>query len=364
MTTDITTATLGTPIQGVTLYSFTRFWHSRQMTFPELIREAARRGLGPGLEVVGFQSIRGFPDLDDEFVREFRSVVDETGLIPTALGANADAGMRRDRMLTADELVDYMTPQIEAARKLGFPIVRVQYSVTADDMERLLPVAERADVTLGMEIHAHHSPQHPTMQGLLERYEKLGSPRLGFIPDWGATMVQVPRSLLEKWRRRGISPDVINAVDEYWNEKQGNGGLSDEEQERQLAEFADFARSLGADEIAFELAVNAVTLFGHAEVEEWRDILPWAVHTHGKFYEIDENGEDPSVPARQIMALYVEQGYSRTISSEWEGFHWNDWENAFDVIASQQALLRDAATRSGSRMIVDAAEARALRGWA
>lgn len=363
MTTDTAATTLGTPIQGVTLYSFTRFWHSRQMTFSELVREAARRGLGPGLEVVGFQSLRGFPYFDESFVHEFRSVLDETGLVPTALGANADAGMRRDRMLTADELVDYMTPQIEAARRLGFPIVRVQYSVTADDMERLLPVAERAEVTLGMEIHAHHSPNHPTMQRLLERYERLDSPRLGFIPDWGATMVQVPRSLLEKWRRRGISPEVIAAVDDYWNGKHGSGGLSDEEQERQLVEFAEFARSLGADEIAFELAVNAVTLFGHAPLEEWRDILPWAVHTHAKFYEIDQNGEDPSVPARDIIDLYVKEGYSRTISSEWEGFHWNDWENAFDVIAEQQALLRDAATRSGSQMVVDTAEARALRGW-
>jgi hypothetical protein len=353
----------GTPIQGVTLYSLTRFWHSRRMTFSELIREVARRGLGPGLEIVGFQSIRGFPAIDDAFVREFRSLVDETGLMPTALGANADAGLRRDRMLTPDELVDYMKPQIDAARRLGFPIVRVQFSVTPDDMERLLPVAESADVTLGMEIHAHHSPRHPVMQSLLERYEKLGSPRLGFIPDWGSTMTQVPRTLLEKYRSRGIAPDLITAVDEYWNSKHGNGGSSDEEQQRQLAEFIELARAHGADEIALELAINATGLFGHGEVSEWLDVLPWAVHSHGKFYEIDPSGEDPSVPVREIIDLYVRNGYSRTVSSEWEGFHWNDWEDAFDIIARQQALLRDAAQRSGSRVVVDAAEARAVRGW-
>jgi hypothetical protein len=357
-----TTAALGTPIQGVTLYSLTRFWHSRQMTFPELVREVARRGLGPGLEIVGFQSIRDFPRVGEDFVREFRDLLDETGLVPTALGANADAGLRRDRMLTDDELVEYMKPQIDVARRLGFPIVRVQYSLTPDDMERLLPVAEAAGVTLGMEIHAHHSPRHPTMQALLERYEKLGSPHLGFIPDWGSTMSQVPRSLLEKYRRREIAPELIAEVDKYWNSKHGAGGLTDEEQQRQLEEFADLARSYGADDIAFELAINATSLFGHGDVSEWLDILPWAVHTHGKFYEIDSAGEDPSVPAREILDLYVKNGYSRTISTEWEGFHWNDWENAFDIIAKQQALLRDATEHSGSRMIVDATEARAARG--
>src|SRR5205814_7476535 len=66
---------------------------------------------GPGLEIVGFQSIRDFPRVGEDFVREFRDLLDETGLVPTALGANADAGLRRDRMLTDDELVEYMKPQ-------------------------------------------------------------------------------------------------------------------------------------------------------------------------------------------------------------------------------------------------------------
>ncbi|BDZ46121.1 hypothetical protein [Naasia aerilata] len=133
------TTTLGTPIQGTTLYSFTRFWHSRQMTFPELVREVAKRGLGPGLEVVGFQSIKGFPNVSAEFERSFKELVDTSGLLPVALGANADAGIRRDRLMTNDELVDYMSAQIAVAQRLGFPIVRVQYSLTPDDMERLLP---------------------------------------------------------------------------------------------------------------------------------------------------------------------------------------------------------------------------------
>ncbi|VXC24246.1 Sugar phosphate isomerase [Arthrobacter sp. 9AX] len=354
--------TLGTPIQGTTLYSFTRFWHGRQMTFEDLVREVARRGLGPGLEIVGFQSIRNFPDVDEAFVNQFKTLIDETGLMPTALGANADQGLRRDRRLTNDELVEYMAAQIDVARRLGFPIVRVQYSLTPDDMERLLPIAERANVTLGMEIHAHHTPCHPVMQALLERYEKLGSPRLGFIPDWGATMVQVPRTLLDTYRRRGIAPELIAAVDDYWHSQHGNGGPDDAAQHKQFEEFVELARRHGAEDIAVELAVNATGLFGHGEIEEWTEILPWAVHTHGKFYELDSDGEEPSVPIRSIISAYVNGGYSRTISSEWEGFHWNDWENSFDVIAAQQKLLRDSAAKSGSRMVTDLSEARALLG--
>lgn len=357
-----TLSQVGTPVQGVTLYSFTRFFHSRRMTFTELVREVARRGLGPGLEIVGFQSIRGFPNVTAEFESEFKNLIDETGLLPVALGANADAGLRRDRMMTNDELVDYMAAQISVAQRLGFPVVRVQYSLTPDDMERLLPVAEKYDVTLGMEIHSHHTPRHPHIQSLSERFVKLGSPKLGFIPDWGASMDRVPRTLLRRYRERGIAPELVTAIDTYWTSQHGHGGQTDEEQVAQFEHVVELARRHGAEEIAVELAVNSTGLFGHGLVEEWAEIMPLVVHTHGKFYEIDEHGEETSVPVREIIDTYVKNGYTAAISSEWEGFHWNNWDDAFDVIGKQQALMRSAALASGSRMVTEPNEARALLG--
>ncbi|MFT4081669.1 MAG: TIM barrel protein [Nocardioides sp.] len=356
---EATRRTLGQPVQGVTLYSFTRFFHSRGMSFTELVREVARRGLGPTLEIVGFQAIKGFPEVSEEFEREFRSVIDETGLVPSSFGANADAGLRRDRMLTSDELVEYMERQIAAARRLGFPIVRVQYGLTPDDMERLLPVAERHDVTLGMEIHAHHTPGHPTFQALLERFSALGSPRLGFIPDWGATMTGVPPTLLRAWRAKGMSEPLIAALEEFSADLIARGApRSDEEQGARMEQAFALAHSFGEQRLAIEVGVDLAGLFGRGRVEEWAEVMPWVVHTHGKFYEIDADGEEPSVPIPEIMALYVEHGYDRTISSEWEGFHWNDWEDAFDVIAAQQALLRRSAERAGSRLVTDPVVAR------
>ena len=52
---------LGTPIQGVTLYSFTRAFHGREYDLEGLIRKVAAEGYGPGLEIIGFSSFRGFP---------------------------------------------------------------------------------------------------------------------------------------------------------------------------------------------------------------------------------------------------------------------------------------------------------------
>jgi sugar phosphate isomerase/epimerase len=126
---------LGTPIQGVTLYSFTRASHGREYDLEGLIRKVASEGFGPGLEIIGFSSFRGFPTIEPAFADWFRGLVDELGLVTTSLAVNADIGIHRDRLLNQDELIAYMTRQIEAAAALGFPIARVQISLTPDSME-------------------------------------------------------------------------------------------------------------------------------------------------------------------------------------------------------------------------------------
>lgn len=329
------------PELGTTVYSFTRDFHGRRASFEDLVRRVAERGLGPGLEVVGFQSFRGWPNLTDAQVRRFRTLVDETGLTPSCMGANSDAALRRDRMLSPDELVAYMEAQILAAKRLGFPTVRVQYSVTPDDMQRLLPIAERENVALGIEIHCHHSPRHPVIQALLERYEKLGSPLLGFIPDWGTSMRRVPPSLLGTYRRRGVAEQVLTRVEQKWNELHADGPVLDDRlMGEQFQAFAELAASMGAGEAGNMLAVSAVGLFGHADPADWAIVAPWTVHMHGKFYDIDADGDEPAVPVRDILAVFAASGYAGFISSEWEGWHWNTEADPADMIAAHHRLQR------------------------
>ena len=56
------------------------------------------------------------------------------------------------------------------------------------------------------------------------------------------------------------------------------------------------------------------TMHGHEPAESWAEIVPQVVHVHGKFYEIDETGQEPSIDIPSIMKLFVDVGY---ISSEW-----------------------------------------------
>jgi sugar phosphate isomerase/epimerase len=327
------------PTLGVTLYSFTPLFHARTYDLWQLIDRVAADDLGPGLEMVGFQAVRGFPVISRELERTFKDHLDSTGLRPTSLGANADAGLRRDRPLTEDELVEYMEAQLRAAARLGFPIVRMQYSVTPDLIERLLPVAEGLGVTMGMEIHSPHHVHHPVMRALLERYEKLSSPHLGFIPDWGASLVRFPPSMLATYEARGVSPELTHAIAAEW-EADTTVLMDDDDQDRQFEHYLAIAQSLGGGDVAQAFAINAVALFGHQQPQDWAEILPWIVHVHGKFYDIDTTGDEPAVPYRELLRVLVAGGYEGSMSTEWEGWHWNRDSDPFEMVAAQQRLTR------------------------
>ena len=358
-TTTETTTTLGTPIQGVTLYSFTRAFHGREYDLDGLIRKVAAEGYGPGLEIIGFSSFRGFPNIEPDFAGRFSDLVDELGLVRTSLAVNADIGIHRDRLLDQDELIEYMTRQIEAASILGFPIARVQISITPDSMEALVPVAEKYGVTLALEVHADQYASHPRILALRDRFEKVGSPLLGFTMDWGATTVGFAPSLIEAYRRRGASEELLGKVVDLWNRYYQEGPPADQQQHGQrFGSFIGLAAQNGRPDLGIDFGINGTGLFGPARVNDWLEIMPWVRHVHGKFFGIDENGEEPSVPVRDLIKLLVDSGYSGAVSSEYEGWHWNNWQSPFDIINAEQAVQRSAAENAGSRMITDASEAR------
>ena len=328
------------PNLGVTLYSFTPEFHQHQHDLESLINKVGELGMGPGLEIVGFQSIKNFPQVSDEFADWFKALLDENHLEQTCLDANVDIGLRSDRLLTEDELVDYMEVQIAAAQKLGFPVVRMQYAASPALMVRLVPAAERANVKLGVEIHAPHSVNHPTVQRLREAYEKADSPYLGFIPDFGASTVRIPNVFLDGYRHRGVSDRTVDLVTKTWQEAR----IQRRDPFEVRAELRDRVDALGGGDYDRALAWHAFEYFGHQEAPAWIEIMPQVFHVHAKFFEIDANGNEPSVPYEELVNVFRENGYSGSLSSEYEGWQWDEnphgMADGFAMVEGHQKLVR------------------------
>jgi hypothetical protein len=190
---------------GLTLYSLTSEWAAGRYDLRGLLDTVADAGIGPGIEIVASQTIRTYPEVTDEFVREWRDAFDRHGFVPSSFGCNLDMGRRRDRDMTPDEEFEFTATQFRSARALGFPLVRIQ-SAKPELIRRLLPLAEELDLTMGWELHAPLGPNSPKVLEIRETYAEMDSPRLGFVADFSATMHAMSPTILRKLAKMGLGP--------------------------------------------------------------------------------------------------------------------------------------------------------------
>ncbi len=317
---------------GTTLFSHTLEWLSRRYSLEQLLANIHAEGIGPGLEIIGFQTIRNFPHISDEFARDLRDLMDEYELVPTCLGANIDVAIRRDRFLTIDETVDYIATQIAAATKLGFPVLRVQMTAKPEVMRKLAPLAEKANVKLGMELHSPYANHHPAVIALRELYEEIDSPYLGYIPDFGTTMRAIPPGILARFRREGMPESLLDLIKEIWH--------ADSPAPEKFGQLQARASALGATPQQLGRLNMTLSMFSKQSPEQWTEVMPRVVHIHGKFYGFDAEGDEPSIDCAALMRVFRDGGYDGYMSSEWEGHAYTDEFSGFEMVKQHQALCR------------------------
>ncbi len=83
-------------------------------------------------------------------------------------------------------------------------------------------------------------------------------------------------------------------------------------------------------------------MHGLVPPEEWLDIMPITFHVHAKFFDIDDDGNEPAMDVPRIVKQFVDGGYRGYLSSEWEGHAFADIDEADPValVAAQHRLLR------------------------
>ena len=324
------------PQLGITLFSLTAEYKAGKYTFEELLAKTAEQDVGPGVEFVGFQSIRTFPQVTDEHASRLRGLFEQHGLVPTCLDANVDIWRRRDRPMTDTETAEYLRVQMHAAKKLGFPMIRIQFGAKPSALRLVVPIAEEMDVKLGMEIHAPHTVDHPTVIALREFYEEIDSPYLGFIPDFGSSARAVPAGAVALQRRLGVPDETIDRILEV------RASVSRGEKDAFSAR-RDLMAELegeGASGDALQFAWRSLTLWGLQPPEMWAEIMPRVLHIHAKFFGIDENGEEPSIDYPTIMRVIREANYTGTISSEWEGASWTSDPDGFMMVKAHHEMMK------------------------
>ncbi len=317
---------------GTTLFSFTNEFWMREYTFEQLVAKVGELGLGPGLEVIGFQSIRDFPTVTDDFAARFRDLVAKYKLEPSSLAINVDVWARRGGApLSTEETVAYLEPQIRAAKKLGFPVVRSQLAATPAVVEKLLPLVEKLGLKMGPELHAPWTIDSPAITAYRELYERLKSPLLGFIPDFGSCAKAWPAPYLRQLREAGIPGPLLDMALQIWNGEGDTQWKRDEFSRRAAADGHEPA-SISRLGVLFSMLIKQ-------DPRVWLQIMPQIIHVHCKYYDFDEQGNETTVDYETLLPLFVEGGYSGYMSSEWEG-HMYSRGSGIEAVQKHHALAK------------------------
>jgi sugar phosphate isomerase/epimerase len=230
--------------------------------------------------------------------------------------------------MTPDEEYEFLAVQLRTANRLGFHTVVIR-SAGKELLRRLLPLAEQYDQRLGYEIHAPSGPNDPKVVGIREMYDELGSDRLGFTADFSSTMHSLSPTLFRTLTQMGLPEEHFTVMQDIWRKP-----LPMQERNQ---EFEDYLRAHDFDPARLgpftRLAFN---MHGLVPPEEWLDIMPQIFHVHAKFYDIDDEGNEPAMDIPRIVRQFVDGGYRGYLSSEWEGHAFADLGESDPIVLVQQ----------------------------
>lgn len=316
--------------RGVSLYSFQEEYFLRKLTLEQCIARAAELG-ALGIESIAEQMMPGFPHLSDEFYATWHRWMDKYGTTPTCHDMMLDTKKYKHRLLTLDEQVASVERDLKHAHRIGAKVVRMLVFCEPALLERCIPIAERYDVKMGVEVHAPWHFDHPWIMRIIELIERTRATHLGFVPDMGIYTKRLPRVVRDRAERNGGTPRILDFVCQSYE-----AGI--------LAEYTIFeTRKMGGNpvDIAFAEQCRHNVWSPPKRLTEYR---PYIFHVHAKFYDMVDDTHEYSIPYDQIVAALIKGGYDGYLSSEYEGNR--HIQDAFPVDSIEQVRRQHAMFRT------------------
>lgn len=320
---------------GTTLFSLTPDWR-RGDDATSILERVGNAGCGPAIEVIGHQAWRGFPVVSADDERAFRDAVDRLDLQPVALGVYPHPFRRPGPPQSLDEQAADLTAQMEAARRLGFPVVRTHLGLDPALVRRAAAEADRLEVVLTFEVQGVATPDAPAVVDVLDLQAETGSPFLGLTMDFSVTSRSLPLVLDAALRRNGLSDDAIAEVHHLWAEDLPIG--------RRIGTALGLVAGHPQEQPLTVLVAGVLGRCGRTEPAEWAEVLPVVHHAHAKFWDPDV--ESVREPHGAWLAALDAAGYAGTVVSEWGGHEMLDRSeaDALTVTRDHLTLLAELST--------------------
>jgi len=317
---------------GTTLFSFTPDWRAGA-DMATLLGRLAAAHCGPAIEVVGHQAWRAFPQISADDERAFLDAVDRLGLTPVALGVYTDLYRRSGRAMTDDEALDDIRPQLRAAARLGFPLVRATLGMAPGLLRRVLDEAERLGVVLTFEVQGTNAPDSPPVVDLLALQQETGTTSLGLTLDFSLTTPTLPDAFGTALRRYGLADDAVESIHRAW--------AADDPIGARIGAALAVVRGHRDERALSVLVAGVLGRCGRWEPADWAPLLPAVRHAHAKFW--DPEVESVRAPHSAWLRALDDAGYDGAVLSEWGGHELLDSRDAdaLEVTKAHIGLLEE-----------------------
>jgi sugar phosphate isomerase/epimerase len=315
--------------RGVSLYSFQVKYYLRKMTLEDILATCAELDI-PGIEIIGDQMIPNYPNISDNFFKQWHGWMDKYELTPVCLDMYLDWNKFKGRVMTDDEKFESVHMDIKNANKLGCTVIRVSRDVESKLLERMVPEAMKYNTILALEIHAPDDFDSPEVQRIVELFERVRSPYLGFTLDMSLYCKRLPRVASDRLLREGMKEEIVDYLIEAYKSR-----ILPKTREfaTHKTELADKIIQMGATKEQARLAYRATHMI-YSDPKRILDYMQHIHHIHGKFYEMLPDCTAFSIPYEEIVPILIEGDYKGYIDSEYEGNRWI--EDVFEVDSTEQ----------------------------
>lgn len=340
--------------RGVSLYSYQQAQFFKELDLEGQIREVGTNLFGAdGIELLDEMGLKKYPNPPKEFFGQWFSWMEKYNTTPVTMDVFCDVLQFRDHVMSISECADRLKQDIRLAKNLGFKNVRTLATTPVEVMIEALPVAEECDIRLGKEIHAPIPLNGQFVNEIVEYCQKTGTKHLGIVPDWGIFAYRPSEVTLDWYVRQGAKRESCDLVTEICMDNYL--GKSDELNNIDLSLYSagnvesmfhrylkhgDAPKDLipafnkmqsmirnhvpGYTEIDFEVMGQAL-LLSRTKAEDLKELMPYVVSIHGKFYNMSEvpgkpgTYQDISMDYEGPIRFLKENGYEGYINSEYEG---------------------------------------------
>ena len=326
---------------AVSLYSYQDEYVRGKLDLEGCLRELHAAG-AQGVEILPDQMLPKAPCVSDADVRRFRDLCDKYELTPVCNDIFINTKLYANRILTHDESLELLKQELRLAHRMGMHLVRLVSMTPVDIIEDALPLAEKLDVVMALEVHAGMSFGIPQTKKFCDLMMRLDSPYVGLVIDTGIFCRKFPRVSREFFLAQGLNPDLAKFIEEQYAQHEDISFLKDKEK----------APACLKDMVKSELDFTYLMLADGYENHPYTILDPYmkyVKHFHCKTFEMLSDHEEYSTDFAGLIDYLQQKHFDGYIATEYEGGRFalpGTQVDAVSQVRLNQKMMLDCLARS------------------